>query len=114
MPLLSIQTAAPPLSDAAIFAIIGLAIMVVLAFVAGNAMRKRRQSPANNAPVETAGTAANGAEAIPNEVLAVITATLHAVMQSEQSDTGGYIIKSIRRVPAWNGAARREQQKSLV
>ena len=52
-------------------------------------------------------------EGIPNEVVAAIAGALQAMMDAE-GKTGGYIIRSIRRVPAWNNAARYDQQKRLV
>ena len=65
--------------------------------------------PALIAAITAATTYAEATQAPPPEVVAAITAALTAYIGSS-----GYTIKSVRRVPAWNAAARIEQQKRLV
>jgi len=102
-----------PLSDVQIFAIVGVLVMVVFAFIVGHALRKRRIK--NISKMAESLLAEPGADNIPPEVVAAITAALQALMDSENpGGTGGFIVRSIRRVPAWNNAARFEQQKRLV
>ena len=88
---------------------LGVLHLILLLVLIGRSARKNRASGASAMPVQTAP---QGAEGIPDEIVAVIMAALQATMDSEGS--GGYAIRSIRRVPAWNNAARNEQQKRLV
>ena len=46
--------------------------------------------------------------AVPGELIAVITAAIEAFIGVPQS---GFIIRGIRRVPAWENAARTERQR---
>jgi len=102
-----------PLSTEAIIAIVCLAFMFVLAVPIGHGLRKhyaRNQNKGSSA-VPLGGDASK-TSAIPGEIIAVITAAIQMTMA--EKNVQHYAIRSIRRVPAWNSAARNEQQKRLV
>jgi len=104
---------AEPLSNEQIFAIIGVVVMIAFAFIVGHALRRRRIKAISKMAEELITEPA--ADAIPLEIVAAITAALQAYMDSERpGSASGYVVRSIRRVPAWNNAARYEQQRRLV
>ena len=101
------------LSDTQTFAVYGVLAMVALAFIAGFALRKRRIK--NISKMAEGLLAEPPAESIPPAVVAAIAAALQAYRDAECP--GGAVsctIRSIRRVPAWNNAARMEQQRRSV
>jgi|GEM_PF-2293202 len=109
----SVLTKEPAASDntmlwIVIACVLGAALLLVLIRRAVSG-RQTDKASAQTASAQSAPQA-NG---IPAEVVAAIAAALQAMLDAE-GHTGGYIIRSIRRVPAWNNAARNEQQKRLV
>ena len=109
----------------ALVILIGLikAMDKVLAGLSGSNTKKKSVTKSENAPAAPAAAAPVSAPAASSgdELIAVITAAVAAMLEAEGKDTskGGFVVRSIRRVsisnaPVWNRAGREEQVYSRM
>lgn len=101
---------------------VALVILIALIYVMnlivnGTANKKKPSEQVKQAESDAAPIVIQTTEVGGDEIIAVITAAITAMMDAEGAK-GGFVVRSIRRVgstaPAWNRAGREEQVYSRM